>query len=84
MRSKYEGNIESLDKMLRKQKHSKDTDGLGFEEGQCSNSQDTFGKEIQFSSSSESKKSQIFTVNKDTGKQTYAKATRNHPVNQNA
>lgn len=83
MRSKYEGNTEALDNMLRKQKNSKDTNGLEFE-GQCSNSQDTFGKEIQFTSSSESKEKKIFKINKDTDKKTYAKATRNQPINRYA
>lgn len=46
VRSKYEGSREALDKMLRKQKQSKDTGGLGFEEGQSSNNKDTSGKEI--------------------------------------
>lgn len=34
VRSKYEGTTKYLDKVLRKQKKSKDTGGLGFKEGQ--------------------------------------------------
>lgn len=84
MRTKYEGSTESLDKMLNNQKHSKDTNGLGFEEGQSSNNKDIFSKEIQFTSSSESKEKQTLTVNKDTGKKTYIEGARNHPMNQYA
>lgn len=51
VRRKYEGNTEALDKMLRKQKQSKDTGGLGLEEGQSYNRKDTSSKVIQFTSS---------------------------------
>lgn len=46
VRSKYERKTEALDKMLSKQKQSKDIGGLGFEEGQSSNRKDTSSKEI--------------------------------------
>lgn len=46
MRRKYESNTEALDKMLSNQKHSKDMGGIGFEEGQSSNSKDSSCKEI--------------------------------------
>lgn len=74
---KDEGSTEALDKMLRNQKHSKDIGGIGLEEGKSQNNKDTSGKEIQFTSSSESKEKQTFTVRKDIGKKTYVEATRN-------
>ncbi|GLJ30858.1 hypothetical protein SUGI_0613390 [Cryptomeria japonica] len=61
MRSKYDYSTEALDKMLSKQKQSKDISGLGFEQGQSSNNKDTSGKEIQFTSSSEGEEKKTFT-----------------------
>lgn len=90
MRSKYESNTKALDKMLRNQKQSKDTGGLGFEEGQSYGSNDLTCKEIQFTTSEESKNKHVFTVSKPERKRTYvattrnAATTRNQSVNQNA
>lgn len=43
MRIKYDGSTEALDKMLSKQNHNKDINGVGFDKGQCSNSKDSSG-----------------------------------------
>ncbi|XP_059067491.1 uncharacterized protein LOC131858308 [Cryptomeria japonica] len=53
MRIKYGGRTKELDKMLSKQEHDKDINGVGFEKGQCSNNKDSSDKEIHFTSSSE-------------------------------
>lgn len=44
VRIKYEGNTDALDKMLSKQKHYKETKGVGFEAGQCSTSKDSLNR----------------------------------------
>lgn len=48
--------------MLSKQKHIKDTRGLGYDFGECSTSKDVSHKDIQFVSSSGDNKSQTFRV----------------------
>ncbi|XP_059068331.1 uncharacterized protein LOC131858879 [Cryptomeria japonica] len=48
MRIKYGNSIEALDKMFRNEKHSKDTEGVGYDFGQFSTSKDTSKKEIHF------------------------------------
>lgn len=58
----YEGNSEALDKMLNKQKHSKDTRGAGYDVGECSTSKVVSNKEIQFVFSSGDNKAQTFIV----------------------
>lgn len=60
VRIKYEGSTDALDKMLNKQKHSKDTEGVGFDADQCSTSKDSSNKEIHFVSSSENDNRQTF------------------------
>lgn len=62
LRKKYDGGMKELDEMLSKQKHSKDTKGVGYDVGQCSTSKDTSKKEIQFASSSDYGNKQTFTV----------------------
>ncbi|GLJ07858.1 hypothetical protein SUGI_0075690 [Cryptomeria japonica] len=81
IRSKYEGNTEALYKMLSKQKQSKDTAGLGFEEGQSSTDKDKPIKEIMFTSSIKSEEKKTFTIGKDTDKKTYADAIGNRESN---
>lgn len=70
IRSRYEGNTEALEKMLSKQKKSKDTGSLGFEEGQSSTHKDKSSKEIMFTSSIKGEEKKTFTVGKDTDKKT--------------
>lgn len=77
VRIKYEGSTDSLDKMLSKQKHSKDIEGVGFDFGHCSTSRNSLNKEIQFVSSIDNSKGQTFNVSKPTDKKTYATSTRN-------
>ncbi|XP_057849160.2 uncharacterized protein LOC131060072 [Cryptomeria japonica] len=84
VRTKYEDNTNALDKMLSKQKHSKDIEGVGVEGGQCSNSKDSSDKEILFTSSSEIEVKQTFTVSKLNEKKTYDSATKNQSRNQHA
>ncbi|XP_059068685.1 uncharacterized protein LOC131859146 [Cryptomeria japonica] len=84
MRITYDGSIEELDKMISKQKHSKDTEGVGFEVGQSSNSKDSSNKEILFTSSSGSEVKQTFIVSKPNEKKTYAAAKKNQSRNQHA
>lgn len=61
-RIKYEGSTEALDKILSKQKNSKDIGGVGFDVGKCSTSKDSTNKEIHFVSSSDNGGGQTFTV----------------------
>lgn len=82
VRIKYESNTDALDKMLSKQKHSKDIEGVGFEVGQCSNSKDSSDKEILFTSSIESEVKQTFIVNKPNEKMIYVVATNNQSRSQ--
>lgn len=82
MRIKYDGNTKALDKMLSKKKHDKDINGVGFENGQCSNNKGSSNKEILFTSSRESEIKQTFTVNKPNEKKTYVVATKNQSRNQ--
>lgn len=81
IRSKYEGNTEALDKMLSKQNQSKDTGGLGFEEGQSSTQKDKSNKEIMFTSSIQGEGNKTFIVGKDTDKKTYPVAIGNRHSN---
>lgn len=82
MRLNYDGGTKALNKMLIKQKNSKDTEGVGFEAGQSSNSKDSSNKEILFTSSSGSEVKQTFTVSKPNEKKTYVPATNNQSRNQ--
>lgn len=77
MRIKYEGNIDALDKILRKQKNSKEIEGVGFDIGQCTKGEDSSSKEIHFTSSSENGNKQTFRVSKPTERKTYVTATKN-------
>lgn len=42
----YDSNTDALEKMLNKQKHSKDTGGLGFDTDMCSTSKGIPNKDI--------------------------------------
>lgn len=83
MKSKYESSTEALDKMLSKQKSSKDASGLGFEKGQSSERKDSTKKEIKFMTSSERKLKKVFTVGKSEKKKSCIATTRDQPVRQN-
>lgn len=80
MRIKYGGNTEALDKMLSKQKHNRDINGVVFENGQRSNSKGSSGKEIHFTSLSASEVKQTFKVNKPNEKKTYVATSKNQSM----
>lgn len=84
VRIKYEVSANALEKMLNKQKHSKDTKGVGFDVGQCSSSKDSSNNEIHFVSSSNNGGEHTFTVSKITENKTFVAATRNQSRNLHA
>lgn len=68
LRMKYEGSSNALVDMLKKKKQLKDSLGLGFEIGQCSTSEETSKKDINFVSSSESGQEKTFKFRVDPSK----------------
>lgn len=64
----FDGISDALEKMLKKEKHVKDTNGLGSGTGEYSTSKDTSQKDIHFVSSYGNSKCQTFTVKNTPGK----------------
>lgn len=62
VRIQFDGCSKALDKMLIKQKHSKDTRGIRCDADECSTSKDVSNKGIQFVSSSRNDKGKTFTI----------------------
>lgn len=59
---RFDGSSVALDKMLKKKKHSKDTEGLGCDADECSTNKNVSHKDIQFVSSNGNNKRQTFTI----------------------
>lgn len=62
VRIRFDGSSDALDKMLKNQKHAKDTIGLGSGAGKCSTNKNVPQNDILFVSSNEVNKGQTFTV----------------------
>lgn len=58
----FDGSNDALDRVLKKQKHAKDTEGLESGAGECSNSKNVPHNDILFVSSNGENKGQTFIV----------------------